>query len=658
MPFLITIAILLAACAGRANDGPTPPQKAAPPADAMFGNLPVVEAASLHAQTLEEAPANVTVVTEADIRKYGYRTLGEVLASARGFFVESDRIYQYVGTRGLSRLGDYNTRFLVMLNGHPLTEQVYNSNGSFGQDLGIDMDLVARVEIIRGPTSALYGSNGILANINIVTKSPVDFDRLRVTTETGSFGEKKAGFASSLYLGGGANLLVSASVFNNGGASLRFPGVDSEVTGVDGEKGYHTFANLIWRNWTFTALFSNREKQPPVPWGTAAAMFQRGNKVSDSQDYLLAGHRSNLGPGKLFLQLYYDQYKYDDRFYLPLDSPGSFQDLRSLARGNSVGSQLSWQTELRGIGELTLGTQVDGQLRNLQQDYYVYPVAERLTYISHPNLTAAGFVQQQWKVSRVLTLYGGVRLDRSINFSGSLSPRLAAVYQPSAKTVYKLVYGRPFRNPSEFEEYYTDGGISFLPNPNLRPETAQTAELSVERKLRPNISLIVNAYDYRIDHMIEANFLPGDVQRFENAGRYLSRGVELEIGGKARGVEAAASYSYQHVWESTDPTQTNNVPQSLGKFHAAMPLARERVWLSCAFQYMSRRATLADDWTRPVALGDVTLSTRRLHSDFDFVVGIRNLANWHYSDPSGLALDQMPANGRSFFVKLIYHQRQ
>jgi iron complex outermembrane receptor protein len=372
----------------------------------MFGNLPVVEAASLHAQNLQEAPANVTVVTEADIRKYGYRTLGDVLASVRGFFVESDRIYQYVGTRGISRLGDYNTRFLVMLNGHPLTDQIFNANGFFGQDLGIDMDLVARVEIIRGPTSALYGSNGILANINIVTRSPVDFDRLRVTTETGSFGEKKAGFASSMYLGGGATLLVSASVFNNSGASLRFPGVDSAVTGVDGEKGYHTFANLIWRNWSFTALFNNREKQPPVPWATAAAMFQRGDSVRDSRNYLMAGYSANLGPGKLLLQLYYDQYKYDDRFYYPLDSPGDFQDLRTLARGDSVGSQISWQTELRKIGELTAGMEVDSQLRNLQQNSYVYPAVEHLAPISHPDLTAAAFVQQQWRVSRVLTLYG------------------------------------------------------------------------------------------------------------------------------------------------------------------------------------------------------------------------------------------------------------
>src|ERR1022692_4634435 len=201
---------------------------------ALFGDLPAIDSVSLHAQTLAEAPANVTVLTAADIRRYGYRTLAEALASVRGFYVTYDHEYHYAGVSGVSLPGDFNTRFLVMLNGHPLTDNIYNSNGFFGQDFGLDMDLVERIEIIRGPTSALYGSNGILANINVVTRSPVDAKRLRAVAETGSGGERKLSLSSGIYLGHGANLLVSGSVFHNTGT----------LGDADGERGYHSFAQL------------------------------------------------------------------------------------------------------------------------------------------------------------------------------------------------------------------------------------------------------------------------------------------------------------------------------------------------------------------------------------------------------------------------------
>src|ERR1017187_10087141 len=314
----------------------------------LFGDLPTVEAAALHAQTLAEAPANVSVITAADIRHYGYRTLAEALASVRGFYATYDHTYHYVGVRGVSLPGDFNTRFLVMLNGHPLTDNIYSSNGFFGQDFGLDMDLVERIEIIRGPTSALYGSNGMLANINVVTRSPVDGERLRVAAETDSFGERKLSVASSLYLGGGANLLISGSVFNNIGISFppdslgllsqSAPAGAAGGSNADGERGYHTFATLIWRNWSFTAYFNSRDKQPPVGLGTSLS-DDPSQHVVDGRSMAGATYKRQAGPGKIQWQVSYDQYRYQDRFDYPVD--GLVQVVRDYNRGDWMDSQLT-----------------------------------------------------------------------------------------------------------------------------------------------------------------------------------------------------------------------------------------------------------------------------------------------------------------------------
>lgn len=636
----------------------------APSEKTLFEEMPVVEGAALHAQTLEEAPASVTIISANDIRRYGYRTLGEALASVRGVYVTYDRIYHYVGVAGFNIPGDYNTRFLVLLNGHPLTENIYNSNGFFGQDFGLDMDLVQRIEFIRGPSSALYGSNGILATINIVTKSPVDQRRLRATMDTGSFGEKKVSLATSLYLGKGANLLLSGSFFHNEGQRLYLPEFDSPDTnsgqaiGVDGERGYHTFANLVWKDWSVTAYFNNREKHPPVAWG-ASVFPDTGSSVRDSRNFVAASYTRAVGvASQLRWQVSYDNYRYKDRFDYARMQDDGVDDIRTANWGDWLGSQLTYRVPLIAKFALTSGAQLNWELRNHQMGYRISPQYEELSHISKPDRAYALFEQLEWSLSHRWTASVGLRFDDSVNFGHFLSPRAALVYQRSPRTVYKFVYGRPYRNPSTFERYYNDG-YSSMANPTLRPETAHTFELSAERKLRHNLSALVDFYHYRVNNMIAATQLPGAVQQYQNSMPDHSTGVEFELGGKlSRDLEAAGSFAWNMTRNIGLDDELPNSPSYIGKLRISKPFLKDKLAVASSMQYLGHRDSASGVNTRPVLLEDITLTTRRLVPDFDLQFGIRNALNWRYAHPIYLAIDRMRQDGRAMFVRLIYRTRE
>jgi outer membrane receptor for ferrienterochelin and colicin len=78
--------------------------------------------ASKFPQRISEVPSSVSVITGDDIRRYGYRSLADILRSARGVYVTYDRNYSYVGTRGSGRPGDFNTRLLILIDGRRLND--------------------------------------------------------------------------------------------------------------------------------------------------------------------------------------------------------------------------------------------------------------------------------------------------------------------------------------------------------------------------------------------------------------------------------------------------------------------------------------------------------------------------------------------------------
>lgn len=617
-----------------------------------------VQSAALHPQTLQDAPASVTVITAEDIRKYGYRTLGEALASVRGFYVTDDRTYETVGVRGFDLPGDYDSHMMVMVNGHNMADNIFSYMLYFGNEFPIEMNLIRQIEIIRGPGSALYGSNAMFATINIITKSPEEAGPLTVTADTGSFGERKAQIVETGSLGN-ARFLFSGSMFNDTGESpLFFPQYDNpqnnygEAVNMTGQKGYHFFATLDWRHWSIMAAFSGDSKIQPISWGPTI-FNDPGTRNNDQRDFIDAAYEREIAGGTLRWRTYYDSFFYKGRGDYAL-SGAAVEDNRQSEIGNWVGTELTYRVRPFFAGDITVGVEGDIDIRAFLTDYDVSPVP--VTYLStnHPDRTVALFVQDEKKLSERWRLDMGLRLDKSAYRPDFVSPRVALIYQPSVWT-YKFLYGRSFRNPSSFQLFYGDG-IADAANPNLRPESADTLEVDMERKLGKRMNLQASAYGYRLYDFLLGVYQPDGLLQYQNAGRIQAEGAELEINGRPTDwLEATASFAVQRSRD--DDGLLENSPEYLAKLHFAVPLGR-KFDLSSGMQYASQRLTLAGYTLKPVYLADFTLASKHLMRNLDARLGLRNAFNLKYSDPIALnpAVDTMPQPGRTFFVELIAHR--
>lgn len=644
---LMLLMSTLALRGGTGGDDETSPRPRLPdPESVLFETPPAVETAALYTQTLQEAPANVTVITWNEIRQYGYRTLAEAVSNVRGFSITHDGELYYGGVRGFSLPGDYNTRILVLVNGHYLTDNVYGAMYRFGQDFGLDMDLVQRIEIIRGTSSALYGSNGVFATINIFTRAPSDSPLAYISTELGSFGEKKTLVSTSAHLGRGVNLLLAASGFHSRGRTIEAPGTGWTTGSVGAERGYHTFAQLTWRDWSVTANFSGRKGIVPTGW-FKTTFGDTGTSNRDSHDFIEALWNKSLGTaGELRWRVAYDHFRYYGRYDEVID--GAVWDNRDYAKGDWVNTQFDYHLGWR-FGKLTLGTRVSADLRNLQVNEYIAPEYERFFETSARNHSYGVFAQQEWNLPGNWVLFTGLRLDESRYDHLVLSPKLAAVWQARPHTSYKIMYGRAFRNPSTFERFWE-------PNPALRPEHMNSFEVAREQRFR-GLNFVSSVFHYRLGGLIEGVLVRENILQYRNVSASKATGVEMEASGKlAARLDISASLSFYRARYAGPSRELPNSPARQAQFRTALPLASNRLIFSGAVRYLSSRATLYDSRVPPVVLADLTATTNRLHRNFDLQFGVRNLAGRRYADPLSLEhfTEVMPRAGRTAVLKLIW----
>jgi len=547
-----------------------------------------------------------------------------------------------------------------MINGHHIAENTYDMTAWFGSDFPLDLSLVDRIEIVRGPSSALYGSNGVLATINVITKRPAEVQGTAVRVETDSLGERKIQASTSVPVRK-ANLLFSASVFNNVGAhQLYFSELDTPQTNygrainMDGEKGYHLFADFTWGNWEALAIAGDRVKTQPISYGVTV-FNDPGTRAEDSRGFLDLSYTKDLsGDRTLSWRTSYDAYRYRGIYHYVTED--GVDDNRERDYGDWLGSKLTYRLPDSKSGHLTIGSEVRVDLRASQNVADVWPVKNQILYINRPDRYLAMFAQQEWSLGQHWELNLGGRMDWSWLKRSAFSPRAALIYKPSSTSVFKLFYGRGFKNPSNYNMFFDDGGLSTKANPALRPETTDTYEFDAEKQFTKRIRASAAVYHYKMNDLIEQIYDSEGLAQYVNTDQVRAAGASFEVDCELpAGLEIASSLELQRAIFANGSALTNS-PGQVGKFRLSLPLWRDRLRFGAGLQALGQRQTFASS-VPGVILPEVVISTKQLPGGLEVNGGIKNLSNSFYRDPIGLThtVDTAIGNGRTYYFALTWH---
>lgn len=637
-----------------APGGGSTPDLASMPLEALMQVK--VRTATLLSQSVADAPAAVVVLTAKDIQAFGWRTLADALASLPGLYTSYDRTYTYLGGRGFQRPGDYNSRFLLLVDGMRVNDAVYDQ-APIGDDFPVDMDLVERIEYVPGPGSAVYGSNALFGVINVVTKKGSDINGAQVAGSVGSFGEKRARASYGWHGESGADLVLSATGYDRSGQDLYYPEFDTPsqnngvAQGLDYDRAQQLFAKFAYQGFKISAGYGTRTKG--VPTAPYQAIFNTAQSTADTHSFVDATYSHVLTNGlEIASEVYWERYDYKSVGQYGAPPMTNVDGDKAIWYGADVHATISSVPR----NKLVIGASIMRDAARDQYNYNADPYQLMLDDRRSSN-TVGLYAEDEIRLPWHFTLNAGVRFDRDSNAGTNVSPRLALNFKPTDTDTFKLLYGRAYRAPNAYERYYTiPGPGGQLGNTALKPERIATTEFVYERTLGENARATISLFRYDVRDLITETPDPSGVFIFENVDHATARGVELAYEQNIASIaRVRASYSWQLARDSATGDVLQNSPRHLGKLNVVVPLFHQAARVGAELRCESAR--LAESGSAAgYCLGNVTIGSQRLVPHADVSFSIYNVTDKRYADPAGPNFTQnvIPQQSRTFLLKLVY----
>ncbi len=539
-------------------------------------------------QESKKAPAVVTLITAKEIRSSGAKTLFELMRLLPGVTpIKQIAAADNLVVRGINLIDG----ILVLVDGVPANDAFAGSFDYYQRTL----DDIERIEVIRGPGSALYGEYAVSAVLSLTTKQAKG-DGYKVQLGAGSFNEYRLAVNGSQDFSDwakGLKVAASFSYLENDGDDLLLvhdhfytptPGTFLEPLSnptltpterAQSTESYTGHLKLDWHHWQVGFLHAQVINRPL--FSHLALVTEEGKTLRDvNNDRLYLSYSHDFSEQvNWFNRVYWAQY--ENKLFGQSQPPhfsgdesqdglneewpsGVIDSFYHKTIDSGVESELSWQIAkahqllLQGAAkdvEIDDVFKISNATLHDRGPAAVFPTQD-LTHQYMPlgvERSVHSFSFQyiyQWLASTSLTL--GARYDDYSDFGDTTNPRLALVHQFSSKLFAKLLYGEAFKPPSFFQLFEatpTQTVNRSRGNPNLQPTQIESAEVQVGYKWTPDFEAKINLFNNRTSDEIFYNATPG-VQQWQNSGNRRSKGGELDLRGTGLGLDYFwLNYSYQ-----------------------------------------------------------------------------------------------------------------